>query len=88
MKSGLIATQDEEKVLFQTVAEFRILFHSVDVKMVKNRTKEFSKKLALISRAVQKGFQELKFRQDFSILVMLIFIGLGITTFFFGRGLK
>jgi nitrate/TMAO reductase-like tetraheme cytochrome c subunit len=88
LKSGLIATQDEEKVLFQTVAEFRTLFHSVDVKMVQNRTEEFSKKLAVISKAVKKGFQELKFRQDFSILVMLIFIGLGITIFFLGRGLK
>jgi hypothetical protein len=85
LKAGLIATQDEEKALFQTQAEFRTLFHSVDVKMVQNRTEEFSKKLANIGQRVQKGFRELKFRQDFSILVMLIFIGLGITFFLFSR---
>ena len=34
LKTGLISTQDEEKVLFQTQAEYRTLFHTVDVKMV------------------------------------------------------
>ncbi len=86
LKAGLIATQDEEKVLFQTQAEFRTLFHSVDVKMVQNRTGEFSKKLADIAQGVQKGFRELEFRQDFAIFILLIFVGLGIALFFLGRG--
>ena len=68
LKAGLIATQDEEKVLFQTQAEYRTLFHTVDVKLVQAKTGEFSKKLATIMQQVRKGFQELKFRQDFSIL--------------------
>ncbi len=85
LKAGLISTQDEEKALFQTQAEFRTLFHTVDVKMVQDRTEEFSKKLSTVAQWVQKGYQELKFRQDFSIFIMLIFIGLGITIFLFGR---
>ena len=85
LKSGLISTQDEEKVLFQTQAEYRTLFHTVDVKMVQDRTGEFAKKLAAINAQVQKGFRELKFRQDFSIFILLIFIGLGICIFLLSR---
>ena len=85
LKSGLISTQDEDKVLFQTQAEYRTLFHTVDVKMVQDRTGEFAKKLAAINAQVQKGFRELKFRQDFSIFILLIFIGLGICIFLLSR---
>lgn len=86
LKAGLIATHDEQQALFQTQAEYRTLFHTVDVKLVQAKTGEFSKKLAAIMQQVQKGFQESKFRQDFSFLILLIFIGLGITIFLFGRG--
>ncbi len=86
LKAGLIDTQDEEKVLFRTQAEYRTLFHTVDVKLVQAKTGEFSKKLAAISQLVQKGFRELKFRENFSIFILLIFIGLGIITFLLGRG--
>jgi len=85
LKAGLISTQEEEKVLFQTQAEFRTLFHTVDVKLVQDRTAEFTKKLAVIDEQVQRGFKELKFRQNFSVLLMLIFVGLGITIFLLGR---
>lgn len=86
LKAGLIATQNEETVLFRTQAEYRTLFHTVDVKLVQARTGEFSKKLAVISQSVQKGFGELKFREHFSIFLLLIFIGLGIAAFLLGRG--
>lgn len=85
LRAGLISTQDEEKALFQTQAEYRTLFHTVDVTLVESKTAEFSKKLAAISQQVQKGFQELQFRQNFAIFIMLIFIGLGITIFLLGR---
>jgi Pyruvate/2-oxoacid:ferredoxin oxidoreductase delta subunit len=81
LKAGLIATGEEEKTLFRTQAEYRTLFHSVDVNLVKSKTAEFTKKLAALSQQVQKGFQELKFRQNFAIFIMLIFIGLGIALF-------
>ena len=85
LKSGLISTQDEEKGLFQTQAEYRTLFHTVDVKLVQDRTAEFTKKLEVLNQRVQKGFKELKFRQDLAVLFMLIFVGLGITIFLLGR---
>ncbi len=85
LRSGLISTQDEQRSLFETQAEYRTLFHSVDVKLVQDRTEEFSKKLAVINQQVRKGFQELKFRQNFAIFIMLIFAGLGITIFLLAR---
>ncbi len=85
LKTGLIDTQDEEETLFRTQAEYRTLFHSVDVNLVKARPAEFAKKLAALGQQVGKGFKELKFRQDFSTLILLIFVGLGITVFLLGR---
>lgn len=85
LKAGLIATGDEEKALFRTQAEYRTLFHSVDVNLVNSKTAEFTKKLAALSQQAQKGFQELNFRQNFSIFIMLIFIGLGIAIFCLSR---
>jgi hypothetical protein len=85
LRAGLIATGEEEKLLFGTQAEYRTLFHSVDVNLVKDRTAEFTKKLAAISDQVRRGFQELKFRQNFAVLIILIFLGLGITLFILSR---
>jgi nitrate/TMAO reductase-like tetraheme cytochrome c subunit len=88
LKAGLIATENEDKVLFQTQAEYRTLFHTVDVNLVKDRTAEFTKKLAALNEQVQQGFRELRFRQNFSVFIMLIFMGLGITIFLLGRKSK
>jgi hypothetical protein len=85
LKADLIGTGQEEKTLFRTQAEYRTLFHSVDVKLVKSKTAEFTKKLAALNEQVQKGFQELQLRQNFAIFIMLIFIGLGIVLFCLSR---
>jgi nitrate/TMAO reductase-like tetraheme cytochrome c subunit len=85
LKAGLIPTGDEEKTLFRTQAEYRTLFHTVDVNLVKERTDEFTKRLSTLDGMIQKGYMELKFRQDFSVFIMLIFIGLGITIFLLSR---
>ena len=52
---------------------------------MKAKTAEFATKLAALSQQVGKGFKELKFRQNFSTLILLIFVGLGITVFLWGR---
>jgi nitrate/TMAO reductase-like tetraheme cytochrome c subunit len=85
LKAGLISTEESGKVLFQTQAEFRTLFHTVDVKLVNERTAEFTKRLTAIEGGVQQGFKELKFRENFAMVIMLIFVGLGVTIFLLGR---
>ena len=85
LKAGLIPTADDEKVMFRTEAEYRTLFHTVDVNLVKAKTEEFNQRLSAIDVGVEKGFRELRFRQNFAILIMLIFIGLAINIFLLGR---
>jgi hypothetical protein len=85
LKAGLIATGDEEKALFRTQVEYRTLFHTVDVNRMRSKTWEFTKKLGALNQQVQKGFQELRFRRNFAIFIMLIFVGLGIVIFCLSR---
>jgi len=78
LKSEGIFTGDDEKTLFSTQAEFRALFHTVDVSLVKDRTDEFTKRLEGIEKNVQKTFAELKVRKNFSAFLTLIFAGLAV----------
>ncbi|MGA8571071.1 MAG: cytochrome c3 family protein [Desulfobaccales bacterium] len=85
LNAGLIDTRDEQETLFRTQAEYRTMFHTVDVNLVKAKTTEFAIMLDALNQQVAKGFQELKFRQNFATLILLIFVGLGITVFLLGR---
>jgi nitrate/TMAO reductase-like tetraheme cytochrome c subunit len=76
-REGIYAA-DDEKALFSTEAEFRTLFHTVDVNLVKDRTDEFTKRLNAIERNVRNTFNEVKFRRNFSSFLMLVFAGLAI----------
>jgi nitrate/TMAO reductase-like tetraheme cytochrome c subunit len=78
LKSEGVYTEDEDKELFSTQAEFRTLFHTENVSLVRERTDGFIKKLSGIEVQVQKTFAELRFRRNFSAFLMLLFIGLGI----------
>ncbi len=78
LKSEGIYTGDNEKTLFSTQAEFRALFHTVDVSLVKDRTDEFTKRLNGIEKSVQKTFAEIRVRKNFSAFLMLVFAGLAV----------
>jgi len=85
LNAGLISTEEEDKVLFRTQAEYRTLFHTVDVHLVQSKTGEFTKSLTALDAQVHQGFGELRFRQNFSALIMLIFIGLALSIFLLSR---
>lgn len=76
-REGIYAV-DDEKALFSTEAEFRALFHTVDVTLVKDRTDEFTKRLNAIERNAQDAFNEVERRRNFSAFLMLVFAGLAI----------
>lgn len=76
-----VFTEEEGKDLFNTQAEFRILFHTEDVSLVKKKTEEFASKLSQIQAKLQKTFAELRFRGNFSAFFMLILIGMGLVLF-------
>jgi hypothetical protein len=63
--------------LFSIQAEFRALFHSVDVNMVKDRTDEFSHKLSAVENRIRETERELRFRRNFSALILLFFFSMG-----------
>lgn len=79
-REGFYAEADE-KGLFSTQAEFRTLFHTVDVNLVKERTAEVTTKLDQLEKNVQAANRELGFRKNFSAFLMLAFSGMGIVIF-------
>ncbi len=88
LKAQGVFTGEEEKTFFSTQAQFRTLFHSEDVNLVRKRTDEFSAKLDEIRVRIQNNFQELRFRRDFSGFLMMIFVGLAIGFLLLSRSPK
>jgi nitrate/TMAO reductase-like tetraheme cytochrome c subunit len=76
-----VFTEDVEKSVFSTHAEFRTLFHTIDVSLVKERTDEFMKRLENIEKDIKGTFNELRFRKSFSAFLMLVFAGIVIVLF-------
>ncbi len=76
LKGDGVFVENEEKALFSTHADFRTLFHSIDVDLVKNRTDEFIRRLHDIETTIQDTFKELRFRRTFSAFLMLLFAGM------------
>ncbi len=69
---------EEERELFRTQAEFRTLFHAIDVDLIKDNTEDFARRLGAIEEKVKSTFNELSFRRNFSIFFMLLFIGMAV----------
>jgi len=88
LKSEGVFIEPEEKTFFSAQAQFRTLFHTEDVNLVKKKTDEFGAKLDEIQSRMQKTFQELRFRRDFSGYLMMIFIGLSVGFFLLSRSPK
>lgn len=85
LKRAGIYPEDEERALFSTQAEFRSLFHTVDVSLVKDRTDEFTKKLVPIEQQIRHTFAELSSRKNYSAFLMALFGGLAIIMFMISR---
>ncbi len=86
LKAEGVFTDEEEKTFFSTQAQFRTLFHTEDVSLVRKRTDEFAGKLDQIRVKIQKTFEELRFRRDFSAFFMMIFVGMAIGFWFLSKG--
>jgi hypothetical protein len=76
-----IYTEEQEKALFRTEAEFRTLFHTVDVSLVKEKTDGFVLQLDIIRNKADSLFAELRSRRNFSGWLMLLFAGAGIVVY-------
>jgi nitrate/TMAO reductase-like tetraheme cytochrome c subunit len=81
LKQDGIYTGDDEKSLFSTQAEFRTLFHTVDVALIRSRTDEFTSKLDQIDANIQNTYQKLRFRKNLSAFFLMSFAFMGIIIF-------
>jgi len=81
LKREGIYTGAEGMSLFSTQAEFRTLFHTVDVNLVRNRTDEFISKLDQIDKNIEDAHQKLSFRKNLSAFFMMAFASMGIIIF-------
>lgn len=75
----------ERRDLFSTQAEFRTLFHTIDATLVKLKTDNFTQKLIGIDVRINDLNSELRFRRDFAVYLMLIFLGLSILVYFLSK---
>ena len=75
----------EEKSFFRTHAEFRALFHSVDVEAVKNKSSDYTQKLEIIENGISDSFKQLSFRRNFSAYLFLLFVALSIVVFLLSK---
>ncbi len=73
--------EQERKTFYSTQAEFRALFHSIDVELVKAQADEFSHRLSVLDGRISAIFEEMRFRKNFSTFLFLLFSGLCIVTY-------
>ena len=80
-----IATDSLEKAFFRNHAEFRALFHSIDVDAVRAKSSDYLQNLAVIENDINNSFKKLAFRRNFSAYLFLLFIGLSIAAFLLSK---
>lgn len=80
-----IYTENEGKVLFRTQAEFRTLFHTVDVPLVQKKSDGFIRQLDSLQKTVDDLFAEIHFRKTFSACLLLLFSALTIVSFMLAK---
>jgi nitrate/TMAO reductase-like tetraheme cytochrome c subunit len=85
LSSQGIYTAEEVKALFRTEAEFRTLFHTVDVSLVQEKTDDFVRLLDILQNKVDSLFVELRSRRNFSVVLMLLFAGAGIVVYLLAK---
>lgn len=77
--------EDQEKSFFRTHAEFRALFHSIDVDAVREKSSDYKKQLEVIESSIEGSFNKLAFRGNFSAFLFLLFLALGIVVFLLSK---
>jgi nitrate/TMAO reductase-like tetraheme cytochrome c subunit len=78
-------TEKQEREFFRTHAEFRALFHSIDVDAVREKSSDYVEKLDVIQLEIDNFFAQLSFRRNFSAYLFLIFTGLSVVVFLLAK---
>lgn len=78
-QSGMLM-ETQRQAFFRAHSDFRTLFHTIDVDLVKNKTDEFMGRLDRIETETRAAFAELAFRRNFSGYLLLLFLFLAFGT--------
>jgi len=78
-ESGILL-QTQRKDFFRAHSDFRTLFHTIDVNLVKEKTDEFMGRLDRIETDTRAAYVELAFRKNFSGYLLLLFLFLAFGT--------
>jgi nitrate/TMAO reductase-like tetraheme cytochrome c subunit len=85
LQSQGIYTEEEDRALFRTEAEFRTLFHTVDVSLVQQKTDGFIQQLDALQQEVDALFAELQSRRNFSGFLLLLFVGTSVAAYLLAK---
>ncbi len=88
LKAQGLDVSDEEKAFFRTQVDYRALFHTVDVSLVKRQTDSFNTTLDGLQKKLAVFFQELEFRRNFAGFLMLLFLALAVVAFLLVRSYR
>lgn len=76
LKKERILEESADKELFSIHADFRTLFHAIDVPLIQSRSDEFIERLNRLEMKIHDTVKELQFRKNFSAFFMLLFAGM------------
>jgi Cytochrome c3 len=85
IRSNGLDVENEAKTLFRTQAQYRALFHTVDVNLVKSQTDSFNASLDTLQKKAQAFLQELAFRRNFAGFLLLLFAAMGVVAFLLSK---
>ena len=88
IRSNGLDVENEAKTLFRTQAQYRALFHTVDVNLVKNQTDSFNASLDALQKKTQVFLQDLAFRRNFAGFLLLLFAAMGVAAFLLSKTYK
>jgi hypothetical protein len=88
LRAAGVVTEEEDKELFRIQAEYRTLFHTIDVSLVKQQTDAFAGRLGKIDAKVRDVFRELRSRRHFSLFLMFLFAGMAVAAYLLARSYK
>ena len=85
LKNEGVLIEREEKSHFSTHMEFGMLFHTIDVELVKERTDEFTERLNKLDARLAEIFKELSLRENIATFFFLLFLCLFVVVIMLSR---
>jgi len=80
-----VGVDRQQQAYFRNHAQFRALFHSIDVDAVRARSSDYIQNLTAIEKDIDGFYRQLAFRRNYSAYLFLMFVGLSIIAFLLSK---